>query len=392
LIFALINRFDFPVYMGYAIEWEYALLGRPATMPHVLQELWLPPGHFALRDYVMLVVYGTHFVYFLAFGVLVWWLKREHFPRFKTSILLVLFLGLIGYAVVPTVPPWMAAQYFDVIAPISHRARPLYDQLVPTLHRMLDTNPVAAMPSLDAAFPGLVALFALDTFGRRAWATVVYAGLVFFAIMYLGEHYLVDVVAGVALAGLCYLLVRQWGRFGTGADRARRIADQGWSVRASVIIMTTLSALALGINAWASRYQYDPFVPTMTFVERELDGRTHTASFFRGYRAYLDGDYAQAEAVLARAAQEGQRPGLRTRAVKMAAAAAYEIEDWAAVIRYLQDVPLIDLGVEEGLRLVEARLGAGERSAGLETLDALIEYFPDASALEERKQTLESTP
>ena len=61
-------------------------------------------------------------------------------------------------------------------------------------------NQIAAMPSLHSAFPALLAMISLHHFGRRGWPVPVYACLVFLAVTGLGEHYLVDVLTGVALA------------------------------------------------------------------------------------------------------------------------------------------------------------------------------------------------
>ncbi|HEX9596854.1 MAG TPA: hypothetical protein VF982_08255, partial [Anaerolineales bacterium] len=42
LIYAMVHRFELPVYMNYAIAWERALLGG-STLPEILQRAWLDP-------------------------------------------------------------------------------------------------------------------------------------------------------------------------------------------------------------------------------------------------------------------------------------------------------------------------------------------------------------
>jgi hypothetical protein len=69
---------------------------------------------------------------------------------------------------------------------------PLYD--------VLGGNPLAAMPSLHFATSVMAAHVLSDAGsvqGAMGWA---YAGVLGFALVYLGEHYVIDLVAGLALA------------------------------------------------------------------------------------------------------------------------------------------------------------------------------------------------
>jgi membrane-associated phospholipid phosphatase len=69
---------------------------------------------------------------------------------------------------------------------------PLYD--------VLGGNPLAAMPSLHFATSVMAAHVLSDAGpvqGALGWA---YAGTLGFALVYLGEHYVIDLLAGLALA------------------------------------------------------------------------------------------------------------------------------------------------------------------------------------------------
>jgi membrane-associated phospholipid phosphatase len=70
-----------------------------------------------------------------------------------------------------------------------------------------ESNPVAAMPSLHAAFPVLVWLIMWKIQPRWGWATIVYPLLMDFAVVYLGEHYVIDVLAGTLYGALSYWAV-----------------------------------------------------------------------------------------------------------------------------------------------------------------------------------------
>lgn len=80
--------------------------------------LWagIPPA-----EYVLVVVHASHFVVFLLFGLGLWFARRKAFGRFAAAMLLVMGMGTVGYLVVPTVPPWMAAD-LHAIPPIGRVA------------------------------------------------------------------------------------------------------------------------------------------------------------------------------------------------------------------------------------------------------------------------------
>jgi hypothetical protein len=58
-------------------------------------------------------------------------------------------------------------------------------------------------------------LFARRAFGRAGWLMAAYMACVWFAIVYLGEHWVVDIIGGVLYASVAYLAVMHgpgWGR------------------------------------------------------------------------------------------------------------------------------------------------------------------------------------
>jgi membrane-associated phospholipid phosphatase len=71
-------------------------------------------------------------------------------------------------------------------------------------------NLVAAVPSLHAAYPLLMTLFVGAKLPKLVPLLTVYVLAVWMAIVYLGEHYVFDIVTGVIYAVLAYLLVIYW--------------------------------------------------------------------------------------------------------------------------------------------------------------------------------------
>src|SRR6201999_596175 len=130
------------------------------------------------------------------------------FPRAAPRIYATCDVGVIAYWAIPTAPPWFAAQrglMADGRTPELRRMMVEYGEQFwrgfwAPLYRFLGGNPLAAMPSLHFA-TSVQAAHVLSEQGRVAgalgWA---YAATLGVALVYLGEHYVVDLAAGAALA------------------------------------------------------------------------------------------------------------------------------------------------------------------------------------------------
>ena len=123
--------------------------------------------------------------------------RNDAFYRFRNAILLANVIGLIGYVVLPTAPPRMFPDLgFDdtlsQFASLNHGSG-----LV-----SLAANPYAAMPSLhaaDALIVGVVlAAVCRNWFAKIVWA--LWPAWVWFSVMATGNHFWLDVAAGVLVA------------------------------------------------------------------------------------------------------------------------------------------------------------------------------------------------
>jgi membrane-associated phospholipid phosphatase len=160
----------------------------------------------------------THWVWFMVpHGTLAYILARhpERFPRAAVMTYAVFDIGAMVYWVLPTAPPWYAASVAgrDVAHhPSVRRLMVEYGEFFwrdgwGPLYSVLGGNPLAAMPSLHFATSVMAASLLAEggpLAGALGWA---YASTLGFALVYLGEHYAIDLLAGAALtAG-----VRRWG-------------------------------------------------------------------------------------------------------------------------------------------------------------------------------------
>ena len=148
----------------------------------------------------------VHWAWFLEpHASLTWILARdpEHFARSARQMSAVYDLGCLVYAAVPTAPPWWAAEEGHTDAKVRRIMVEVgeeeWGRAWPVLYDTLGGNPWAAMPSLHFATSLMAALLLAEMGPRAGAAGWAYAGTLGFALVYLGEHYLIDLLAGAAI-------------------------------------------------------------------------------------------------------------------------------------------------------------------------------------------------
>jgi hypothetical protein len=183
-------------------------IGGGTTPTLRLQRGLAHPGGF--RRWEKALVW-SHWLWFLfPHGTVAYLLARhpERFARGAAHIYATFDIGVIGYWAVPTAPPWYAAKQGlmdDGRTPELRRMMVEYGEEFwgsgwGPLYGVLAGNPLAAMPSLHFA-TSVMAAHQLAATGRMAGAVGwTYAGTLGVALVYLGEHYVVDLAAGLALA------------------------------------------------------------------------------------------------------------------------------------------------------------------------------------------------
>jgi membrane-associated phospholipid phosphatase len=152
-------------------------------------------------------------------------------------------VGASFYWLIPTAPPWYAAER----APGADERRAEEGQAVRRmmveygehfwrdgwgpLYSVLGGNPLAAMPSLHFA-TSLMAALLLAEVGPLAGALgASYTVALGFALVYLGEHYVVDLLAGAALTAAVHRLAPRAaplaGRLARAVGTLETIAHEG---------------------------------------------------------------------------------------------------------------------------------------------------------------------
>ena len=196
------------------------------------------------------VVYMLHFALPLVTGFVLWIRRRADYYDFVAALILLSVAGFATYLLLPAAPPWYLAYHGLLDGP---DGRPLVAYLKPGAFETLasalgfdgrylyslafgsvNPNPVAAFPSLHVAYPFLAFLVLRRAFGRVGWLALAYTALVAFSVVYTGDHWVIDAVAGVAYAYVAFYAVvhaparlRDWRRVRALSARSRSTSPSG---------------------------------------------------------------------------------------------------------------------------------------------------------------------
>jgi membrane-associated phospholipid phosphatase len=191
-----------PVHYGYVIRIDKALFG--GTDP----SQWLQAHLGSLRWLAIActVVYFCHFVIPIAVGMVLWLVDRVQFLRFTVALLGMSFAAFVIFLLVPVAPPWLANHHH--LLPGVHSLIALPSAVSP-YYNWLDPDAAAAFPSLHSAYPLLAALALWPVSRRAAALAFTWSAAVWFSVVYLGQHYVTDVIGGIAFALGAWLIMTQ---------------------------------------------------------------------------------------------------------------------------------------------------------------------------------------
>ena len=217
-LFVILSVYD--VVRGEAQFW-----GTVHVLPQIHADRWLfgsvptvwlqhhlfTPGRPHWWDYGAFFVYLSHFFVALIVAAVLWKVNHTLFRRFATLFVALTLLGFATYAAFPAAPPWLASQT-QHLAPTARIIDEMWTHIAlrggaTTLSaKSTLANPVAAMPSLHAAYPMLLMLFFWRRAGRWRWLLALYPLAMGFALVYTAEHYVIDILIGWLYAVVVYVV------------------------------------------------------------------------------------------------------------------------------------------------------------------------------------------
>lgn len=182
-----------------------------------LQDAFYDSTTIQLHDYFLTGIHWSYFIIPHFVAVRAWQRDPALFRHYLSAMTLLLGVGLGIYFLIPSNPPWLAGESFDspAAATVIRIMEPVGESLGGGLYQASykvvgESNPIAAMPSIHMAITFLL-VFPAAYFGRRwkllAW---IYSGLMGAALVYLGEHYVVDVAIGMLIAAYGWWAAGVW--------------------------------------------------------------------------------------------------------------------------------------------------------------------------------------
>jgi membrane-associated phospholipid phosphatase len=168
---------------------------------HALVEVDLQRVILSSGDWLVQAVNWTYWnSQFTVVGLALLWVyfrRNDAFLRLRNILLLANMIALVGFVLMPTAPPRFFPEWGFVDTLAESSALNHGSGLV-----QLASNQFAAMPSIHSA-DALILGFTMAALVSSRWAKVLWTlwpSWVWFTVMATGNHYWLDVVAGIGLA------------------------------------------------------------------------------------------------------------------------------------------------------------------------------------------------
>jgi hypothetical protein len=190
------------VHVHEMIAFDHWLFG--GYLPTTVLQDWWWQGSVSWHDFYFYFLYTIHFAVPFMLAIIIWRMRSALYWQYVWAFVGLSFAAFVTYVIFPAAPPWMAAQN-GIIDPIAHISSEIWVAVginnYSAVYNSLSPNLVAAVPSLHAAYPTLVVLYLIKLFGfKKVWWAMFYPLSVWLGIIYLGEHWVVDVILGAAYA------------------------------------------------------------------------------------------------------------------------------------------------------------------------------------------------
>lgn len=164
------------------------------------------------------IIYLSH-LFVLPLILLYYWVRgfrsdidRRSFARYMRGFAALHGLAILIYLILPVAPPWWVSLYGTVqptqeLVSSTQMTSAMDGVIVQGLIRSA-SNWFAAVPSLHGAYPVLMVMIASADRSRRIVGILLaYAVAMFASTVVLNQHYIIDLIAGSAVAGLAWLCI-----------------------------------------------------------------------------------------------------------------------------------------------------------------------------------------
>jgi membrane-associated phospholipid phosphatase len=158
-------------------------------------------------DYVGAFFYSLHFIAPAVFAFILWKFRPDNFKGYTLTLSIGTYSALITFLLYPAAPPWYGVGAIRILSQLdTNLGVPFYR----TIFDFIQSDPFAAFPSLHAMYPWLISLYALKIKKAKALPVLIFPVGVWFSAVYLGEHYVVDLIGGVIYGTCAFFLAEKF--------------------------------------------------------------------------------------------------------------------------------------------------------------------------------------
>jgi len=180
------------------------------NLPTATLQSWWWHGTVQWYDFYFYFLYTIHFLAPVVLAIIIWKLHPRLYWRYVAALVGLSFAAFITFVLFPAAPPWMASD-MHYIQPIHRISTDIWYAMgvhdFSELYSKISPNAVAAVPSLHSAYPLLFTLFVWRMFSfKKTWWMLIYPVSMWIGVVYMGEHYVFDVIAGALYAALAYFV------------------------------------------------------------------------------------------------------------------------------------------------------------------------------------------
>lgn len=151
--------------------------------------------------------YTLHFPLVVITSATLWFFNRRLFGRYTVAMIITSYAALVTFILLPTSPPWYVGAAANLYQ--SNGAAVLPSAVSSTIS-MIESDQFAAFPSLHTAYAIIFGYFMIKLDRRLALVAVPVTSAILFSTVYLGQHYLLDLIGGACYALIPCLVVERF--------------------------------------------------------------------------------------------------------------------------------------------------------------------------------------
>ncbi|MHB8702202.1 MAG: phosphatase PAP2 family protein [Nitrososphaerales archaeon] len=168
------------------------------------------------------LLYSLHFPMVAISAVLLWYSSKLYYKRYVYALLICSYFSLLVFLIMPTAPPWYIGAATNLVQqPQSSSPLAGFFSSINSLTSSIESDKFAAFPSLHGAYAILFAYFTTRIKRVYGLVSIPVAMGVLFSTLYLGQHYLIDLIAGSVVAFSSIIISIKISNFNVGQIEQR---------------------------------------------------------------------------------------------------------------------------------------------------------------------------